>query len=410
MHFFLKVFIVLIFGQTLGILIWWKRLRKSPRLRMLMIGLFTAGNLPWPFFYLAVIQPEPASTWLFPFIMRLFLTWQFGFILWFVFSSLIILIIAFFYKIPQMMIQFFQDESPENPVSVARREFLSRTGRKILWGTALTGAGWGFVRSGVGPGIVSYDISLPDLPKELDGLTIAHLSDLHVGNWTFPGDMPRLLSRTREQKPDMVVITGDIIDHNPLFSQTLIRHLHYLKQVPLGIHAVIGNHDIYTGAREVTQALQSGGINMLRNRHCSLSHLGLPLALIGVDDPGRKWFGSGGAIHLEKAMTKLRPDLFPVLLVHRPTGFYQAAAYNIPLTLCGHTHGGQFGIPGGPNLAGLAYEFTHGLYRIKDETKENVLHVSAGIGAVGLPFRLGVPAEIAMLRLRSQGENTNIEI
>jgi predicted MPP superfamily phosphohydrolase len=69
--------------------------------------------------------------------------------------------------------------------------------------------------------------------------------------------------------------------------------------------------------------------------------------------------------------------------------------------LCGHTHGGQFGVPGGPNLADLAYKFTHGLY----EENRSFLYVSAGTGSVGLPFRVGVPAEIAFLRLKADSEN-----
>jgi len=194
----------------------------------------------------------------------------------------------------------------------------------------------------------------------------------------------------------MVVITGDIIDHNPSFSRTLLRYLHYLDDVPLGVYAVIGNHDIYTGVDRITRALQTGGVIMLRDAHHSFRNQGLPLALVGVDDLGRRWFGSGGNIHLEQAMSELSSDLFPILLVHRPTGFEQARRRQIPLTLCGHTHGGQFALPGGPNLADIAYKYTHGLYK----REESFLHVSAGTGAVGLPFRIGVPAEISLLRLR----------
>ena len=84
---------------------------------------------------------------------------------------------------------------------------------------------------------------------------------------------------------------------------------------------------------------------------------------MGVDDPGGSFLGAGGRINLPKAMEGLRPDLFPILLTHRPTGFEQARDRKIPLTLCGHTHGGQIGVPGLPNLAALAYHYTHGLYR-----------------------------------------------
>ena len=161
---------------------------------------------------------------------------------------------------------------------------------------------------------------------------------------------------------------------------------------------VIGNHDIYTGADQVTAALESHGASVLRNRHHVFTGQGLPLALAGVDDPGRQWTGSGGILPVDKAIKGLSPEVMPILLVHRPTGFDQARAHGIPLTLCGHTHGGQFAAPHGPNLADLAYKYTHGLY----EESGCQVHVSAGIGAVGLPFRLGVPAEIGLLRLTAQ--------
>ena len=91
------------------------------------------------------------------------------------------------------------------------------------------------------------------------------------------------------------------------------------------------------------------------------------------------------------------PD-FPILLAHRPTVFDHARVADIPLTLCGHTHGGQFALPGGPNLADIAYEYTHGVYR----RSGGLVHVSAGLGAVGLPFRLGVDAEVALLTLKKR--------
>ncbi|HHC24229.1 MAG TPA: metallophosphoesterase [Desulfobacterales bacterium] len=404
MHFFLKIFIILILVQIFGFLIWWRRLRQKPRLRSLLIGLFIAGNLPWPVFYFAFTRPEPPSVWITSFVLRLFTTWQAGLVLWFCLAAIIALIVLAFYRIPRKVTRVFREKEKSamsNPpekesVRVSRREFLVKTTAKAVWGTTLGCAAYGFVRSEFDPLVVSYNISPAALPGTLDGLTIAHLSDLHVGLWTPPDEVPRVMGLTRELKPDMVVITGDIIDHNPSFSRTLLRYLHYLDDVPLGVYAVIGNHDIYTGVDRITRALQTGGVIMLRDAHHSFRNQGLPLALVGVDDLGRRWFGSGGNIHLEQAMSELSSDLFPILLVHRPTGFEQARRRQIPLTLCGHTHGGQFALPGGPNLADIAYKYTHGLYK----REESFLHVSAGTGAVGLPFRIGVPAEISLLRLR----------
>ncbi len=405
MSFLFKVFTVFVLIQILGCVIWWRRLRQTPRGRVALLALFLLGNLPWPFFYMALSQPDPPSTWIASTMIRLFLTWQVGVLIWLYIAAEIAIILLVFYRVPQKLLQFFRerksrsdfppDETPS--INASRRAFLLQTTRKAVWAGAIGGGAWGLVRSEFGPKVVSHTVSLPNLPRSLDGLTIAHLSDIHVGLWTPHKDIPRIMAITRDLRPDMVVITGDIIDHNPSFSKTLVQHIHLLKQVPLGVYAVIGNHDIYTGANAVSESLSSGGITMLRNRNHVLRDEGLPLAMVGVDDPGRRWLGSGGNIPLDQAMKGLSPDDFPIFLVHRPTGFYPAKAREIPLTLCGHTHGGQFGLPGGPNLADVAYEFTHGLY----QRRNSVLHVSAGTGAVGLPFRLGVPAEIALLRLTS---------
>jgi len=235
------------------------------------------------------------------------------------------------------------------------------------------------------------------MPKELDGLKIAHLSDLHVGLWTSPKEIPEIFAITQDLKPDLVVITGDMVDHNPSFCSSLVNYFYLLNKVPLGVFAIIGNHDIYTGADIISKSIESNGVNMLRDSNRIFTNHGLPMALVGIEDSGYNWAGSDGDANIDRAMGNLPKDLFPILLTHRPSEFEHAIRRNIPLTLCGHTHGGQFGMPHGPNLADLTYKFTHGLYNVANST----LHVSAGTGSVGLPFRIGVPAEIALIQLKA---------
>lgn len=404
MHFLWKIFIVLIVAQILGFLIFWRRLRNRSRMRFLLTGLFLACNLPWPIFFAAFKQPNPPSVWIISLILRFFSTWQIGLVLWLALGGLFSLSVLVFFRIPSLVIGRLKSRSTQdNPKSPSRRDFLFRAAKGAAWGTVLVGGTWGIAQAELDPRVVKYNISPNGLAKTLDGLTIVHLSDLHIGLWTSPYQVPRVLALTRDLKPDLVVITGDIIDHRPSFSKAFASHLYLLDQVPLGVFAIIGNHDIYTGANQISRALETGGITMLRGRYHSFKDKGLPLALIGVDDPGRNWSGSGGRLNLDQAMKGLDQGLFPVLLTHRPTGFEQACDVQLPLTLCGHTHGGQFALPGGPNLASLAYKYTHGLY----EKQGNLLHVSAGIGTVGLPFRLGVPSEIALLRLSAATDKPN---
>jgi predicted MPP superfamily phosphohydrolase len=402
MDFVWKIFVVLIVVQIFAFLIFWRRLRNRPRMRFLLIGLFLGFNLPWPIFFAAFRQPNPPSLWIISLILKFFSTWQIGFVLWLVFGSLFSLLVLVLFRIPSMVISRLKSRTnQDNPKSPSRRAFLVKAAKGTAWGTVLVGGSWGIARSELDPLVVKYNISPNRFAKSLDGLTIVHLSDLHIGLWTSPNLVPSVLGLARDLRPDLVVITGDMIDHKPSFSHALVRHLYLLDQVPLGVFAVIGNHDIYTGACQISKALETGGVTMLRGSYHSFQEQGLPMALVGVDDPGRIWTGSGGWLNLDQAMKGLDQDLFPVLLFHRPTGFEEACDVGIPLTLCGHTHGGQFALPGGPNLASLFYEYTHGLYK----KQGNLLHVSAGIGTVGLPFRIDVPPEIVLLKLSEPKES-----
>jgi predicted MPP superfamily phosphohydrolase len=396
MHFLWNVFFVFISLQILGFLIWWRRIGKNTRLRLLLISFFLAGNLPWPFLFDALSRQNPISSRFTSIIFRLFTTWQVGLLLWLLLLGIITLSVVIFFRLPSLAANGpSKRRIRDKPADRDRRTFIVKTARGAVWGLVLGSGAWGFARAESTPKVVRHTVSPAGLPRTLDGLTIAHLSDLHIGLWTSPHLIPRVMALTRDLRPDLVVITGDIVDHRTSFSEILVQNLHVLAKVPLGIYAIIGNHDMYTGADQISNVLEAGGITMLRNRHHSFIHEGLPLALVGVDDPGRNFMGSGGGLSLDRAMRGLKPDQFRILLTHRPTGFEEALGRQIPLTLCGHTHGGQIGIPGLPNLADLAYDYTHGLY----EKKAGLVHVTAGIGAVGLPIRVGVPPEIALLRL-----------
>ncbi|MEW6265894.1 MAG: metallophosphoesterase [Thermodesulfobacteriota bacterium] len=386
-------------AQVLGLIIWRRRLAGRPWLRWAPYFLFLAGNLPWFVFDWAMSQPLPPPSWLIALVIRPFVTWQVGTVLWLAAGSALTILVALFYTLPRRTAELIRKlgQGPvlPEPANPERRRFLIKSAQVAIWSGALATAGWGLVRATQPPRVVRYDLAYPDLPQTLDGLKIAHLSDLHVGLWTTMDEVAQALALARDLNPDLVVVTGDLIDHNPSFSDELVRCLPILARVPLGVFAIIGNHDVYTGAESVTAALHGRGLTMLRNRHHSFLAEGLPLALIGVDDNGRHWTSSGGPLPIAQAGAGLEEDQMRVLLAHRPTSFEQARLARIPLTLCGHTHGGQFALPDGRNLAQFAYEYTHGVYT----KKEGLLHVSAGLGAVGLPFRLGVAPEIALLRL-----------
>lgn len=449
-RFFMYIMVIFLSGQALALWVCWRRLKGRPAWQWLVTAGFILANLPWFLFANTFTASELPESWLIAYIIRPFTTWQVGTWLWLIAATVIGILAGLFYKLPQQILAGrrralaesaglqtgslqgqdgfidFSDvpagdahmvstpivspsitdlvsRKPEIPtrnlsIGTSRRQFLTKAARGAAWAGIVAAGGWGLLKTLGPPEVVRYDVAFADLPKELNGLTIAHLSDLHVGGWTTADEIAQALDLTRSLKPDLVVMTGDLIDRNPAFSQALVRHLPLLAASPLGVWAVIGNHDVYTGASQVTAALNGHGLTMLRNQHRVFSAEGLPLAIIGVDDSGRHWTGSGGHLGIKSAAAGLPQEVFTILLAHRPTSFNEARVLGIPLTLCGHTHGGQFAIPGGPNLAEIVYEYTHGLY----QAPGGLIHVSAGLGSVGLPFRIGVPAEVALLKLTAK--------
>ncbi|MBF0531305.1 MAG: metallophosphoesterase, partial [Deltaproteobacteria bacterium] len=405
--FFLYIIIFFLSGQALALWICWRRLRGRPGWRWAAVIGFILVNAPWFILAKTLTATELPASWLFAYIVRPFTSWQILTWLWLIGASLLGIMIYLLYHLPKSIFLAWHrprsgyllagigpsstrtepkenltidrgldgDKAPSDlvgrpaieinndhdsnppsatrrrqlvlPVNPSRRQFLARTARGAAWAGAIAAGGWGLFNTLLPPKIVRYDLTFPNLPKELIGLTVAHLSDLHVGGWTTSDEIAQALDLTRALKPDLVVITGDLIDRNPNFSQALVRHLPLLAGVPLGVFAIIGNHDIYTGASMITAALNNHGLVMLRDKSRSFQADGLPLALVGMDDSGSPWTGAGGQLGVSHVAAGLPERFFTILLTHRPTNFPEARAAGIPLTLCGHTHGGQFGIPGG---------------------------------------------------------------
>jgi predicted MPP superfamily phosphohydrolase len=160
-----------------------------------------------------------------------------------------------------------------------------------------------------------------------------------------------------------------------------------------GVFASMGNHDYFTDGEEMVGALERAGLTLLRNRGVEVQRDGAAIYVAGVDDT---WTHRND---LDKALAG-RPAAMPVLLLaHDPALFPDAASRAVDLTLSGHTHGGQIGVPFFAkrfNLARVMTPFTTGLYHSGPAT----LYVNRGLGSTGLPVRIFVPAEIAVITLR----------
>jgi uncharacterized protein len=235
-------------------------------------------------------------------------------------------------------------------------------------------------------------VRLPRLPRTLDGLTIVQLTDVHVGPFIGRRFIERLVAQANALTPDLVVITGDLVDGNVTTLGQAVSALGGLR-ARFGSYFVTGNHEYYSGVAAWTPFLERLGMSVLRNRHVAIGDGGGTLDLVGVDD----WSGSrrrgGQGYDLEAALRGRDGDRAAVLLSHQPRNFETAASRGIGLQISGHTHGGQ--IFPMTVLVGLEFAYTRGLYRHEDSH----IYVSRGCGFWGPPSRLGSPPEIVKLVL-----------
>ncbi|OFV95066.1 MAG: hypothetical protein A3H28_17100 [Acidobacteria bacterium RIFCSPLOWO2_02_FULL_61_28] len=303
--------------------------------------------------------------------------------------------------------------------ALTRRTFLTSSAGLLIPGI------YGVAAYGVYGNLDELDVSkeqatpIPYLPRSLEGLTIVQLSDLHVGPYIREKDLKYLVSRTNELRPDLVVLTGDILDWSLESLPDAVRGLSGI-QSSLGVFAVLGNHDIYSdrysfssehrGGVNIVNGLESIGIRTLRNQVIHLGSGQDRLALMGLDwlggTPGGRNFYNYQQARTQQQLALMDEQAGPetprVLLAHHPDTFTDAIPFGIGLTLAGHTHGGGQvilgvvnGVPLGPGV--FRFKYLSGLYQEQGCS----LYVNRGIGYLGIPIRINCPPEISHFKLVS---------
>jgi predicted MPP superfamily phosphohydrolase len=280
---------------------------------------------------------------------------------------------------------------------VSRRQFLARATY------AYAAAGLGVSAYGIWsaerlPSVTRRALVLPDLPPALEGLRIAHVSDVHAGIH-MPGEkMQALVAQINALGADLIVQTGDMIDISQSYIPEYVRAFRDLR-APLGVVTVLGNHDRYTGEDAVVRGVRDAGQVFIKNASHVIEYRGAALALVGIDDP-RNWRADDpqdADLDLALRRAPAAHEAFRILLAHRPGAFDGATPRQIPLTLAGHIHGGQFYLPVvGWSPGRLITKYVMGHF----QHGGSQLYVSRGIGVVGVPLRIFVPPEIAVFDLR----------
>lgn len=236
---------------------------------------------------------------------------------------------------------------------------------------------------------------LPSLPAGLDGLTIAQLSDLHRGPHVAEEHIRRGAEIAASLDPDLVVITGDFVSKSARYATSCAEALRPLR-ARLGVYAVLGNHDHWTGqTRLIRQVLARRGVEVLVNGSARFSHDSVDWWLCGVDDV---W--SGGP-DLRATLAGARRDAFRVLLCHEPDFADVAADAGVPLQLSGHSHGGQVILPiAGPVvLPPHGRKYPIGLRRVAG--RQTLIYTNVGLGLIAPAIRFNCPPEVTLLTLRT---------
>lgn len=280
----------------------------------------------------------------------------------------------------------------EEPLDLGRRLTIHRVGG--VASLALSGGvvGWGATVGRLDWQVEEIAVPIAGLPRSLDGFTIVQVSDLHVGTFIGERTLRMGLSLIDALRPDLIAITGDVLDHERSFAPVAARALGALR-ARHGVVCVPGNHDHYAGVRSIVDALSAVGVEVLFNRA-----LRIPggerggLFIVGVDDLAGQRRGHGP--DLKGALSGVPDDAPRILLAHQPDFFDELGTHRVDLQLSGHTHGGQIN-PGFVVTRPLIGPYVAGMY----ERRGTRLYVNRGFGTAGPPCRILAPPEITRIVL-----------
>ena len=287
--------------------------------------------------------------------------------------------------------------------------WLSQHGSILVLTLSIVAVFVGGLQAARGPKVIEVDIPIQDLPPELEGFRIVQISDLHVSSMIRRPYVERVTEITNTLKPDMVALTGDIID-GPL--SRLKEHAEPLKELsPKGrVFFVTGNHEYYAGAPEWIEHFTKMGMTVLQNSYVTIEHKGTEMMVAGIVDPAVAMIDPAGRADPDLASRTVecgpeaKNPAVRILLAHNPKITGAAAKVGYDLQLSGHTHAGQFfpwtlavKLVHAPHYAGLS------------RAQKMWVYVSAGTGTWGPPVRLGTTPELTLLRLVNGSKTSKLE-
>ncbi len=268
-----------------------------------------------------------------------------------------------------------------------RRNFLWSTLNVAILGVAGIMTGVGYIQARHRMKLMRVTIPIKDLPEDLEGLRIIQISDIHVGPTIKRGFIEEIVQRVNNLDPDIIALTGDLVDGSIDYLAKDVEPLADLK-AKYGKFFVTGNHEYYSGVHSWLHKVAELGFDVLLNEHKVISRNQANLIIGGVTD-----FRAWQIVPAHKSdpgasLAGAPPASVKILLAHQPVSVYEAAEAGYDLQLSGHTHGGQY-FPFS-KLVKMQQPFLAGLYKHKNTW----VYVNRGAGYWGPPMRIGPPAEI----------------
>ena len=287
---------------------------------------------------------------------------------------------------------------PQNPLLISRRRLL---------GTLAVAAPPMALVAAVGVSLIDLGrfrinrttLAFSGWPADLDGFTIAIVADIHAGLFTTQGMLEDVRNRTNALRPDLILLPGDLINYS---LADLPNALDIVRGMfaPQGVYLITGNHDIIQSEIAYVAAVKDAGVNILHDQSVVVRPPGkTPVELLGI-----RWSDEGkdGWDNSIRNVTRKRhdPTLFPILMAHHPHAWDSTPPFNIPLTISGHTHGGQLMLTKNIGAGPLRFRYWSGLYQRPIDNVTSSLLISNGVGN-WFPLRINAPPEVVLLTMRS---------
>ena len=280
----------------------------------------------------------------------------------------------------------------DDPIHIGRRNFFKRTAVVVPAVVGVTGSVAAFQGNNELQ-LRRLQLSLKNRPEVLKGYKIGQLSDVHIGPFIGMDKLKEIVNAIASEHPHRLVITGDLIDDLAYLDEVADYLDSRVQDFPDGIDYILGNHEYRVDVEHVWKRLSQTKMHMYRNSHQQILGGPRPVYLIGMDYHFKDDVQEENVRLLDKAMKGMPDNAYPILLAHHPNFIPEAFRRHIPLTLSGHTHGGQINL-WGMNLVPVYKPYWKGLY----EEQGLFAYVSRGSGH-WFPVRLNCAREVTVFTI-----------